>query len=289
MASKVYFSSKIDETTLVKLYDYLNKPLKGNVALKVHSGEKGNKNFLPASFFKNIVERVDGTIVECNTAYSGARDDSQKHWTLMNEHGWTKYFKVDILDEEGPDLKLGIPYGKRIKENFVGKHLSNYDSLLVISHFKGHAMGGFGGALKQLSIGCASSFGKKYIHGAGHPEGDYFSTEQVSFVESMGDAATSVHKYFKGKVLYINCMINISVDCDCDANAHTPCMKDIGVLISDDPVAIDQACLDLIYNSKDKGRFALIKRIESKKGHLIIDTAELDGAGSSDYELIDIG
>lgn len=289
MASKVYFTSKVDASTLVILYDYFAKPLKGNVAVKVHSGEKGNKNFLRPSFFKNIVEHVNGTIVECNTAYDGARDDSKKHWALMNEHEWTKYFKVDILDEKGPDLKLDVPYGKRIKENYVGKHLANYDSLLVISHFKGHAMGGFGGALKQLSIGCASSFGKKYIHGAGHPEEDYFATEQTCFVESMGDAATSVHKYFKGNALYINCLINISIDCDCDANAHAPCMNDVGILISDDPVAIDQACLDLIYNSNDEGKFAIIERIESKKGHLIIDTAEMDGAGSSDYELINIG
>ena len=206
----------------------------------------------------------------------------------MDEHEWTKYFNVDIMDSEGPDLVLEIPNGKQIKKNFVGKHIANYDSMLVLSHFKGHAMGGFGGALKQLSIGCASSYGKAYIHGAGNPDEDMFKTDQLLFVTAMGDAASSVHKYFKGNIVYITAMVNISIDCDCDGNASAPCMQDIGLLASTDPVAIDQACIDIIYNSTDPGKDKLIKRIEEKLGTNIIKVAEEDGAGSRQYELIDI-
>lgn len=288
MPSKVYFTKVINPHSLVNLYEILGKKLKGKVAVKLHSGEAGNKNYLRPSFVEEIISLLDGTVVECNTAYEGARDTSEKHKKLLKDHGWSIHFKVDLLDEEGPDVKFEMPYGKQIKENYVGKHLLNYDSMLVISHFKGHAMGGYGGALKQLSIGCASSYGKKYIHGAGDVNMDMFKTDQAKFVTSMGDAATSVHKHFKGHIIYINCMVNISMDCDCDANAHAPCMKDIGLLISEDPVAIDQACLDIIYNSKDPGKEQLIERIESKLGHLIIETAEADGCGSSDYELINV-
>ncbi len=285
---KVYFTKDVGKDSLVKIYKALNKELSGKVAVKLHSGEKGNKNYLRPSYVEELVNYVHGTVVECNTAYPGARNTTEKHRHLMDEHEWTKYFNVDIMDSEGPDLVLEIPNGKQIKKNFVGKHIANYDSMLVLSHFKGHAMGGFGGALKQLSIGCASSYGKAYIHGAGNPDEDMFKTDQLSFVTAMGDAASSVHKYFKGNIVYITAMVNISIDCDCDGNASAPCMQDIGLLASTDPVAIDQACIDIIYNSTDPGKDKLIKRIEEKLGINIIKVAEEDGAGSRQYELIDI-
>ena len=285
---KVYFTKDVRKDSLVKIYKALNKELLGKVAVKLHSGEKGNKNYLRPSYVEELVNYVHGTVVECNTAYPGARNTTEKHRHLMDEHEWTKYFNVDIMDSEGPDLVLEIPNGKQIKKNFVGKHIANYDSMLVLSHFKGHAMGGFGGALKQLSIGCASSYGKAYIHGAGNPDEDMFKTDQLSFVTAMGDAASSVHKYFKGNIVYITAMVNISIDCDCDGNASAPCMQDIGLLASTDPVAIDQACIDIIYNSTDPGKNKLIKRIEEKLGTNIIKVAEEDGAGSRQYELIDI-
>ena len=286
--SKVYFTSAVSPEALIKVYEKLGVELKGNVAVKLHSGERGNKNYLRPEFVKPVIDRVKGSVVECNTAYEGARNTTEKHRKLMEEHQWTKYFDVDIMDAEGPDMELEIPDGLQIKKNFVGKNMANYDSMLVLSHFKGHAMGGFGGALKQLSIGCASSYGKAYIHGAGDADMDMFLTEQIPFVKSMGDAATSVHRYFKGNIAYINSMVNISVDCDCDGNAAPPCMKDIGILASTDPVAIDQACLDIIYNSDDEGKEKLIKRIEEKKGIYIVDTAEKLGCGSREYELINI-
>lgn len=285
---KVYFTKDVRKDSLVKIYKALNKELLGKIAVKLHSGEKGNKNYLRPSYVEELVNYVHGTVVECNTAYPGARDTTEKHRHLMDEHEWTKYFNVDIMDSEGPDLVLEIPNGKQIKKNFVGKHIANYDSMLVLSHFKGHAMGGFGGALKQLSIGCASSYGKAYIHGAGNPDENRFKTDQLSFVTAMGDAASSVHKYFKGNIVYITAMVNISIDCDCDGNASAPCMQDIGLLASTDPVAIDQACIDIIYNSTDPGKDKLIKRIEEKLGINIIKVAEEDGAGSRQYELIDI-
>ena len=285
---KVYFTKDVRKDSLVKIYKALNKELSGKVAVKLHSGEKGNKNYLRPSYVEELVNYVHGTVVECNTAYPGARNTTEKHRHLMDEHEWTKYFNIDIMDSEGPDLVLEIPNGKQIKKNFVGKHIANYDSMLVLSHFKGHAMGGFGGALKQLSIGCASSYGKAYIHGAGNPDEDMFKTDQLSFVTAMGDAASSVHKYFKGNIVYITAMVNISIDCDCDGNASAPCMQDIGLLASTDPVAIDQACIDIIYNSTDPGKNKLIKRIEEKLGINIIKVAEEDGAGSRQYELIDI-
>lgn len=286
--SKVYFTSEVSNDSLVKMYEALGVNLPGKVAVKLHSGEQGNKNYLRPEFVKNLVERVNGTVVECNTAYPGARNTTEKHRKLMDEHEWTKYFNVDIMDAEGPDMELDIPNGLQIKKNYVGKNLANYDSMLVLSHFKGHAMGGFGGALKQLSIGCASSYGKAYIHGAGDPNQDMFKTDQLQFVTSMGDAASSVHKYFNGNIVYINAMVNISIDCDCDGNASAPCMKNIGILASTDPVAIDQACLDLVYNSTDPGKDKLIARIEERLGANIIDVALKNGAGNKEYELINI-
>ena len=250
MKSNVYFSRTITPEKVLELYKLIDKPLSGNVGIKVHSGETGNQNFLRPDFWEPLINYVNGTVVECNTAYEGSRNTTEKHWETMKSHGWCDQFKVDIMDEEGPDMILPIPNGKQIKENYVGKHLSNYDSLLVLSHFKGHPMGGYGGALKQLSIGVASSYGKAYIHGAGKPE-NIWTADHDSFLESMADAASSVVEYFKGNAVYINVMKNMSVDCDCCAVAEDPCMKDIGILISLDPIAIDQACLDLVYAAKD--------------------------------------
>ena len=288
MKSKVYFSRTITPEKVLELYQLINKPLTGNVALKVHSGEKGNQNFLRPDFWKPLIDHVGGTVVECNTAYEGERNTTEKHWKTIKDHGWCDYFKIDIMDEEGPDMELAIPNGKQIQKNYVGKNLENYDSLLVLSHFKGHPMGGYGGAIKQLAIGVASSFGKAYIHGAGEPE-KIWTADHDSFLEAMADAAASIVEYFKGEAVYINVMKNMSVDCDCCAVAEDPCMKDIGILISLDPVAIDQACIDLVYAATDDpGRDHLLERIESRNGvHTIEAAAEL-GFGSREYELIEV-
>ena len=289
--SKVYFTKEITPESLVKIYEKLGVKLEGNVAVKLHSGEKGNQNYLRPEFVKSLVDHVNGTVVECNTAYEGARNSTEKHKELIKEHEWDKYFKFDLLDEEGPDMVLDIPNGKILKKNYVGKDLVNYDSMLVLSHFKGHAMGGYGGALKQLSIGCASSAGKTLIHTAGatNDQTKLWNNlpEQDRFLEAMADAAESVVNYFKGNIVYINVMKNISVDCDCDGNASAPCMEDIGVLASTDPIAIDQACLDLVYNSKDPGRDKLIERIESRHGVHTVEAASKLGFGEREYELIE--
>ncbi|MDE6964328.1 MAG: DUF362 domain-containing protein [Lachnospiraceae bacterium] len=285
MKSKVYFTRDITPENVLKLYLKLEKELKGNVAVKLHSGEAGNQNFIGPDLWKSVVENVGGTVVECNTAYEGERDTTEKHLKLFENHGWSKNFKVEILDAQGPDLELDIPDGKKIKKNFVGKGITNYDSMLVLSHFKGHPMGGYGGAIKQLSIGVASSYGKKYIHGVGVPE-DFWNSDHDSFLEAMADAASSVVNYFKGNLAYINVMKNMSVDCDCCSVAEDPCMKDIGILASLDPVAIDQACLDLVYASDDAGRDHLIERIESRNGVNTIEAAVELGYGSREYELI---
>lgn len=288
MKSKVYFSKTITPEKVLELYKLINTPLSGKVAVKVHSGETGNQNFLRPDFWKPLIDHVGGTVVECNTAYEGTRNTTEKHVKTMKDHGWTDNFPVDIMDAEGPDLVLSIEKGKQIQKNYVGKNLANYDSMLVLSHFKGHPMGGYGGALKQLSIGVASSFGKAYIHGAGEPE-KIWTSDHDSFLESMADAALSVVDYFKGNVVYINVMKNMSVDCDCCAVAEDPCMKDIGILISLDPIAIDQACLDLVYAaSDDPGQAHLLERIESRNGvHTVEASAEL-GFGSREYELIEV-
>ncbi|MCB9500008.1 MAG: DUF362 domain-containing protein [Erysipelotrichaceae bacterium] len=286
--SKVYFIKEITPDNIVKAYKALGIELKGKVAVKVHSGEEGNQNYLHPEMFKPIVDFVRGTVVECNTAYPGMRDTTEKHIKLMKDHGWSKFYDVDILDSTGPDLELKVQKPLQIPVNFVGKDISKYDSLLVLSHFKGHPMGGFGGALKQLSIGCASSFGKKYIHGAGNTQGNYFETEQDKFLESMVDAAETVVNYFKGRTTYVSVMKNISVDCDCCAEAEDPCMGDMGIVASLDPVAIDQACVDFVYHSKDHGKDHLIDRIEKLHGLHTIDMAAKVGIGSKDYELIEI-
>lgn len=285
--AKVYFTKEITPEAVIKMYKALGKELPGKVAVKVHSGEKGNQNYLRPEFMRPMVEAVNGTIVECNTAYDGARNSTKKHRQLMEEHGWSKYFKVDLMDAEKPDLILPVSGGKVLKENAVGKTMANYDSLLVLSHFKGHPMGGYGGAIKQLSIGIASSMGKAYIHGAGDTT-NFWGTDHDSFLESMADAASSVVDYLKGNIVYINVMKNMSVDCDCCAVAEDPCMADIGILASLDPIAIDQACLDLVYASDDPGRDHLLERIESKNGVHAIEAAAALGFGSREYELISV-
>ncbi len=285
MKSKVFFSKTITPEKIKELYMALGRELKGNVAVKVHSGEIGNQNFLGPEVFKPVIDAVNGTVVECNTAYDGGRDTTEKHLQTIEKHGWSKHFKVDLLDAEGPDTVLEIKNGKVIDKNFVGKNISAYDSLLVLSHFKGHPMGGYGGALKQLSIGVASSYGKKYIHGVGVPE-NFWTSDHDDFLRAMADAASSVIEYFGENTAYINVMANMSVDCDCCAVAEDPCMADIGVLASTDPVAIDKACLDLVYASTDPGRDHLVERIESRNGVLTLDSAAELGCGSREYELI---
>ncbi len=287
MKSKVLFTSEITPESVLRLYKALGVSLSENVAIKVHSGEPGNQNFLKPDFWKPIIDFVGGTVVECNTAYEGGRDTTQKHMQTFIKHGWTPAFPVDILDAKGPDLELAIPDGLRIKKNFVGKNINNYQSSLVLSHFKGHPMGGYGGALKQLSIGFASTYGKKYIHGVG--DGDNFWTsDRDHFKDAMADAASSVIRFFEGKLVYINVMKNMSVDCDCCDVAEDPCIADIGVLISTDPVAIDQACLDLVYSCDDPGNAHLIERIESRNGIRTVEAAAALGLGSREYELITV-
>ena len=287
MKSKVLFTRTISPEMVLTMYEKLGKELTGHIAIKLHSGEEGNQNFLTPEFWAPVIRHLDGTVVECNTAYEGSRNTTEKHLKTIEKHGWSRYFDVDLLDAEGPDLVLSIPGGKVIQKNYVGKDIANYNGMLVLSHFKGHPMGGYGGALKQLSIGCASSYGKAYIHGAGVPE-DMWTANHDLFLESMADAASSVHDYFKDNIVYINVMKNMSVDCDCCAVAEDPCMKDIGILISTDPIAIDQACLDLVYASDDPGKEHLIERIESRNGVHTIEAAEALGYGSRDYELIEI-
>ena len=290
--AKVYFTKEITPESVVKMYETLGVNLPGKVAVKLHSGEEGNQNYIRPEFVKAIVEKVNGTVVECNTAYEGARNSTEKHKKLIKDHGWDKYFDVDIMDAEGPDLVLEIPNGKILKENFVGKDIQKYDSMLVLSHFKGHPMGGYGGALKQLSIGCASSEGKSWIHSAGQSKDQTKIwdnlPEQNKFLESMADAASSVVKHFGKNIVFINVMCNLSVDCDCCAVAEDPCMKDIGILASTDPIAIDQACIDLVYNSKDPGRDHFVERVERQNGRHTIEAAAELGFGTREYELINV-
>lgn len=287
MKSKVYFTRTISPEKVVEMYHLLDAKLPGKVAIKLHSGEPGNQNFLKPDFFKPIIDEVKGTVVECNTAYDGERNTTTKHLVTLKKHGWTDYFDVDLMDETD-EIELAIPNGKVIKKNFVGEHINRYDSMLVLSHFKGHPMGGYGGALKQLSIGVASSHGKAYIHGAGKVE-EIWSSDHDSFLEAMADAASSVVEYFKGNIVYINVMKNMSVDCDCCAVAEDPCIKDIGILVSLDPIAIDQACIDLVYAAKDDpGQAHFLERVESRNGVHTIEAADELGFGSREYELIEV-
>ncbi len=286
----VYFTKNITPENVVKMYEALGKKLSGKVAVKVHSGEKGNQNYLHPEFMKPMVEYVNGTIVECNTAYEGERNTTKKHEKLMENYGWSKYFDVDILDAQGNDLELEIPNGKAIQQNYVGNHMADYDSMLVLSHFKGHPMGGYGGALKQLSIGCGSSEGKSWIHSAGKTKDQTVLwdnlAKQDEFLEAMADSALSVVNYFQNNIAYINVMCNMSVDCDCCSVAEDPCIKDIGILASIDPVAIDQACIDLVKKSNDKGKEHFLERVESRHGTHTIDVAEELGVGTKNYELV---
>ena len=287
MKANVCFSREITPEKVVALYRAVGRELPGKVAVKLHSGEQGNQNFLGPDFWRPMIEAVHGTVVECNTAYEGERNTTEKHRRTMIKHGWSTNFDVDILDAEGPDLELAVPNGRSIQKNFVGKDIANYDSMLVLSHFKGHPMGGFGSALKQLSIGCASSYGKAYIHGAGEPE-KIWTADQDSFLDAMADAASSVAEYFKDKTVFINVMKNMSVDCDCCAVAEDPCMADIGILASLDPIAVDQACLDLVYVSDDPGRDHLVERIESLNGVRTVESAAALGFGTREYELVEL-
>lgn len=290
--SKVFFTKSITPEGVIRIYDALGIKLKGNVAVKLHSGEQGNQNFIKPEFLRAIIEHVGGTVVECNTAYGGARNSTEKHKKLMKDHGWTEYFDVDIMDAEGPDMILPIKNGERIKENYVGKNLENYESMLVLSHFKGHPMGGYGGALKQLSIGIASSAGKCWIHSVGKTlrQDEVWDVEvnHDEFLEAMAESAGSVTDYFGDNIVYINIMCNLSVDCDCCSVAEDPCMDDIGIVAGTDPVAVDKACIDLVYNSDDKGRDHFVERVESRNGTHTIDTAAKLGIGSKEYELISI-
>ena len=283
----VYFSRTITPEKVLELYQKLGKELPGKVAIKVHSGEVGNQNFLRPPFWKPIIDHVGGTVVECNTAYPGARNTTKRHMKTFKKHGWIDYFTVDLLDAEGPDMVLEIPHGKIIQKNYVGKDMADYDSTLVLSHFKGHPMGGYGGAIKQLSIGFASSFGKAYIHGAGEPK-KIWTADHDSFLEAMADAALSVKEYFGENAVYVNVMKNMSVDCDCCAIAKDPCIGDIGILVSLDPVAIDQACVDLVYSCDDPNKSHLIERIESRNGIHTIEAAAAIGLGSREYELVEV-
>ena len=290
--SKVYFCKKITPENVVKMFKALGRELPGKVAVKVHSGEAGNQNFLRPEFMKPMVEYVNGTIVENNTAYEGERTNTKDHLKVIENHGWNKYYNLDILDSEKPDLELQIPNGKILKQNFVGKHISNYNSMLVISHFKGHPMGGYGGALKQLSIGCASREGKMWIHTGGKTKEGLIGPDNVAeqnvFLESMADAASSVVKYFGENIVFINVMANMSVDCDCCAVAEDPCMKDIGILASTDPIAIDEACMDLVRKSDDPGKEHFLERVNSRNGTHTIDAAAELGFGTKEYILLNV-
>lgn len=288
--AKVYFTKNITGEALVKLSDRLGVNLSGSVAVKLHSGEEGNKNYLKPDFVKDIINHVNGTVVECNTAYDGARDTTEKHKKLMEAHGWSKYFNVDILDSDGEDILENVN-GTIIKKNIIGSKMKNYESMLVISHFKGHPMGGFGGALKNLSIGLASSNGKRYIHTNGKENASYedmFTADHDSFIKAMADSAKTITEFYQGKIAYINAVVNLSVDCDCCANAEEPCMPDIGILASTDPLALDKACIDLVYNSNLEGKDKLIERIESRNGLLIIENAKKQNIGTTEYDLISI-
>ena len=290
--SKVYFCREVSPSKLVDMYKLLGKELTGNVCVKVHSGEEGNQNYLKPEFMKDMIDYVNGTVVECNTAYPGERNTTEKHLKTIKKHGWSDLYKFDLMDAEEPDYVVSVRNGVHLKENYLGKNIVNYDSCLVLSHFKGHPMGGFGGALKQLSIGFASSRGKAWIHSAGTNKDQYTLWDnlppQNDFLESMAEAASSVVDYFKGNMVFINVMANMSVDCDCCEVAEDPCMKDMGILVSLDPVAIDQACINIVMNSDDPGKDHFMERVNSRNGIHTIERANELGVGSRDYELIEI-
>ncbi len=292
--SKVYFTKTITPESLINIYEKLGVELKGNVGVKVSTGEKGAKNYLKADLIGPLVKKINGTIIECNTAYPGKRNNAKDHLKVAEEHGFTSFANVDIMDSEG-EFKIPVKNGKHLKYDIVGNHLANYDSMLNLSHVKGHAMGGYGAALKNQSIGVASRNGKAYIHSCGKTESPITCWitryEQKDFIESMAEAATAVRDYFvdNGKqIIYINIMNAMSVDCDCDAHQGDPVMADIGIVASLDPVAADQACIDMIWNSEDPGAKELQARVDRQEGRHILPYAEELGLGSRDYELEEI-
>lgn len=298
-AAKVYFTKEITPQALVRIYKALGKEAQGRVAVKISTGEGGNTHYLKPTLIRELVEEVDGTIVECCTAYGGTRQDPKKHWETIHEHGFDSIFAVDLMDERG-QIRIPVKDRKHLKYDIVGEHLANYDFMINLAHFKGHAMGGFGGVLKNASIGVASTAGKAYIHTAGKtddpkltwtPEYLAAGKTQDAFLESMAAAAQAVHNYFDGNVIYINVMNNMSVDCDCDGHPAKPELQDMGIMASLDPVAVDQACLDKVFGHQGKtgdDNKPLIQRINRQHGTYITDYAERIGAGSKKYELINL-
>ncbi|MDP4152619.1 MAG: DUF362 domain-containing protein [Bacillota bacterium] len=287
MKSKVYFTHEISSQGLLNIYDALGVNISGKVAVKISTGEPGGHNFLQPGLIKALVAKLDGTITECNTAYEGKRYSTKDHWKAIRDHGFLDIAPCDIMDEFG-EISISVKDGTHLKENFVGEHLKNYDSMLMLSHFKGHMMGGFGGALKNMSIGFASSHGKAHIHGAGDPSA-LWTADHDSFLESMADADKSVMDFMgRENIVYINIANKLSVDCDCDSNPHDPEMADIGIFASTDPVALDQACVDAVYASPDPGKAALIERMESRNGIHTVETAAALGLGFREYEIISI-
>ena len=292
--SKVYFTKEITPESLVKIYKALGVEAQGRVAVKISTGEGGNTHYLKPTLIRNLVDEVNGTIVECCTAYPGSRMDKQKHWQTIHEHGFDSIFAVDLMDEFG-EIRIPVQDKKHLKYNIVGNHLPNYDFMINLAHFKGHAMGGFGGVMKNASIGVASTNGKANIHSAGitsDPKEMWnHIDDQDGFLESMAAAAQAVHNYFSGRVIYINVMNNLSVDCDCDGHPAKPELKDMGIMASLDPVAVDQACLDKVFNYKGKpgdDNKPLIERINRQHGTYITDYAEQIGLGSKKYILINL-
>ena len=292
--SKVYFTKDISPESLVKIYKALGVPAKGRVAVKISTGERGGNNYLKPPLIRQLIDEVNGTIVECCTAYGGSRQDVQKHWETVHEHGFDSIAAVDIMDEYG-NLRIPIKDKKHLKYNIVGEHLGNYDFMINLAHFKGHAMGGFGGVLKNASIGVASSDGKAYIHTAGKVQSPKELWQNLPaqdfFLESMAAAAQSVHDWFSGNIIYINVMNNMSVDCDCSSHPEEPKLKDMGILASTDPVALDKACLDMIFNHKSSAgndSQPLIERINRQHGTYIVDYAEQIGLGSKKYKIIEL-
>lgn len=284
---KVYFYKEINAGNLVKIYEALGREAKGKVAVKLSTGEPGGHNFLQPALIKDLVQKVNGTIVECNTAYGGKRGDTRSHLQAAKDHGFTAIAPVDIMDAEG-EVELPVEGGKHLKADIVGKNYLNYDFTVVLSHFKGHAMGGFGGAIKNISIGIASSNGKRNIHSAGTSTTSWGHPAQDDFLESMAEAAKAIIDHCGENILYISVANNLSVDCDCDSSPADPQMGDIGILASLDPVALDKACTDLVRSSKDHGKIHLIERIDSRHGMHTLDYAEQLGIGSQKYELVEL-
>lgn len=285
---KVYFTKEITPESLMRVYKALGREAKGNnVAIKVSTGEPGGKNFLKPTLIKDLVQSVNGTIIECNTAYGGNRSSTELHLKAARDHGFMDIAKVDIMDADG-EVDLPVTGGSHITRDIVGKNFLNYDFTVILSHFKGHAMAGFGGAIKNMSIGIASANGKRLIHSGGASTTDWGSPTQEEFLETMSEAAKAVADHAAGKIIYISVMNNLSVDCDCDSNPANPEMGDVGILASLDPVALDKACVDQVYASTDHGKIHLVERMESKNGAHALVHAEKIGMGSQKYELVNL-